>query len=377
MAKNANGLGSIYFDKTSKIWRGSISLGRDEYGKLKRKTFTGKTQKVVKEKMDTFLKEFTPEVYLRAKKVLFRDYATFWYSKYKNNVSDASAISRGYALDTLLKKFPDLDSVYMSDLTVDFFSSRIPTFLKNIGDNDFTEHYRVPLKMICKSAIIDGYMDKNPIDLIKATYVSKKSMRKPFTNEEQEKFLNELNKVYEDPDRSKRFYYPFYLFLFWTGLRVGERSIVTWDDVDFVRGTIEINKTITKDINGGTKIKDTTKTKVHRTLILHPNALKVLKFQKEHKEFSSDYYIFTKKEAPFEHMTPDASKRRLQVLCEELDIPKFTFHFLRHNFISMLMNSGAPVTAVRELAGHKNANTTLKVYFHSNEDTIKETLKLI
>lgn len=51
----ANGEGSVFKNtRNGKLigWRGAITIGRDENGKLKRKEFTGKTQESVIKKMN-------------------------------------------------------------------------------------------------------------------------------------------------------------------------------------------------------------------------------------------------------------------------------------------------------------------------------------
>ena len=48
--KKANGDGSIY--KYRDGWRAQLTIGRDENGNIKRKSFTGKTKLEVKKKME-------------------------------------------------------------------------------------------------------------------------------------------------------------------------------------------------------------------------------------------------------------------------------------------------------------------------------------
>ena len=47
-------------------------------------------------------------------------------------------------------------------------------------------------------------------------------------------------------DRLKPYYYiPFYI-AWYTGARIGEITALTWNDIDFEKGTVTINKQMTK-----------------------------------------------------------------------------------------------------------------------------------
>ncbi len=58
--KRANGEGTIVKNMRNGVhigWRASITVGRDDKGKLIRKQFTGKTQNDVKKKLEEYKKE--------------------------------------------------------------------------------------------------------------------------------------------------------------------------------------------------------------------------------------------------------------------------------------------------------------------------------
>ncbi|ENY8427228.1 phage integrase [Clostridioides difficile] len=75
--KRANGEGSIVKNIRNGVqigWRASISIGRDEKGKLIRKQFTGKTQKEVKEKLDIYRTKMLLGSIVSADKITFEDW---------------------------------------------------------------------------------------------------------------------------------------------------------------------------------------------------------------------------------------------------------------------------------------------------------------
>lgn len=375
MAKNANGLGSIYYDKSTKNWKGSITLGRDEKGKLKRKTFSGKTQKIVKEKMDKFNSEFTPEQYMKVEKVLLSDFIRFWYKSYKNVVVVSTCREKASTLRSLYQEFPELDNMYLKDLTVEYIETNMFEYLQRY------DHARSALVVIFNYAVKKDYLSKNPIHSImfkkEEDVVEKKRV---FTESEKERFLKEAESIYHMETLSAAegyFYYPLFLFLFWTGLRMGERCALKWEDFNREDNTLSVNKTLTLDMNNREIIKPSTKTNRTRIIPLHKEALRVLDFLKSNPEFTGDEFIFVKKSDRTKFCPEGSPRKAIKRLCRNADLENFSFHFLRHNFASMLINNGAPVTAVRSLLGHRDTHTTLKVYSHASKDTVNDALTRI
>lgn len=380
MAKNANGLGSIYFDKNAKVWRGSITLGRDDRGKLKRKTFTGKTQKVVKEKMDKFNLEHNTDKYIEASKICFADFTEYWFNVYKRTVAESSARSRKQRLNSLFKYFPELNDVYVTDVTPQFLEEGIRKLIKRARIKSFTEYYRVPLNMILNFAVKKEYFRVNPLQKVDlAQFNSHKRTIKDklaFSEQENQAILGELNRIYDEKLITVDiYYYPFYLLMFWTGMRNGEVCALKWEDIDFNNRIIHICRTLSKDIDGHYMIKDSTKTYNERYVYMHDEAYRILKFVKDNsKIFSNDEFVFVQYKDKSVYVTYDSIKSFIKRACENAGIGEISTHFLRHNFVSMLINKSVPVNIVRDLVGHKDVSMTLNVYTHSNPEIYKNAL---
>lgn len=58
-------------------------------------------------------------------------------------------------------------------------------------------------------------------------------------------------------------------------------------------------------------------------------------------------------------------------LRKKADLPKLRIHDLRHNFVSVLVNSGRTLLEVRQFLGHLNLKST-KRYSHLNSKTLGE-----
>lgn len=375
MAKNANGLGSIYYDKGAKTWRGSITLGRDISGKLKRKTFTGKTQKIVKDKMDKFNAEFNTENYIIYSKMTLCDLIKIWYRRYVLTVGESTIRSRKGALIKLFNENEELKTLSVTDFTKDYIDKNLNSYL-----NKHTSAIDT-LNLVLKFAIKNEYIKNDPLEVIKMTKNKKtvKKKRYMLNKAEQKRFLDETSKFLKVTNLYSKgyYYYPMLYFMYWTGLRIGERCALTWDSINFDNNTVTIDKTVTMDSNSSYYIKNSTKTNLDRTIPLHEEALRVLKFLREHLLYTGSEFVFPKKSNSYEFSTPNSARKALKRICENAGITPFSYHFLRHNFISMLLNSGASPVAVRELVGHESIKTTLDVYAHINNDILKDTIVII
>lgn len=63
---------------------------------------------------------------------------------------------------------------------------------------------------------------------------------------------------------------------------------------------------------------------------------------------------------------PRAYRDYFARLLKHLDIPKITFHGLRHTFATRCIESQCDYKTVSTLLGHSNITTTLNLYVHPN-----------
>lgn len=222
----------------------------------------------------------------------------------------------------------------------------------------------------------------------------------------------EIDMILERFKNNSAMYYAI-LTAYYKGLRVSEVFALTWEDIDFEKKTLTVNKNILKkNQNGGTKNrhisgKATTmwffgicKTKTsYRTIEIGDtllNALKEYKQEQEnHKKAYGDSYMkhykktvvneYNKKEeikivnayAEIDVALPEANlvfiknngvfegtdtcKYPFKVIHYELGIP-CRFHDFRDTHATRLVEAGADIKAVSKRLGHKNINITYDIY---------------
>jgi integrase len=153
------------------------------------------------------------------------------------------------------------------------------------------------------------------------------------------------------------------------GCRSGELHALAWDNVDFDRRRVRIDRSLswkrTKDTpyGGSEPVFGPPKSdSSYRTLDLAPELVHALKTWKLQAPPST--LVFPNQTGgPLHHAT--LHKRLRQVLDRCPDLPRVDVHGLRHSFASIAIGQlRLPPTQVAKLLGHKDASITLNTYAH-------------
>lgn len=161
-----------------------------------------------------------------------------------------------------------------------------------------------------------------------------------------------------------------------TGLRIGEICGLKWSDMDSVKGTITVNRTIERIyiLEGDHKhtelVINTPKTKNScREIPMSKELLAMVRPLK--KVVPPDYYVLTNEVKPTE---PRTYRNYYYRLMKHLDIPRLKYHGLRHSFATRCIESNCDYKTVSVLLGHANITTTLNLYVHPNMEQKKRCI---
>src|SRR5215813_14252458 len=164
-----------------------------------------------------------------------------------------------------------------------------------------------------------------------------------------------------------------------TGLRRGELLALRLSDIDLEGATLRVERSL-EETKAGLRFKEPKTKHGKRTLSLPPNVVRVLR---EHRRKlleirmalglgkpDGDTLLFAEPDgAP---TPPNRLTRRWQDACVSLDLPRVSFHALRHTHASLLIAAGLNVVKISQRLGHKNPTVTLKIYAHLFEKDDRE-----
>lgn len=167
------------------------------------------------------------------------------------------------------------------------------------------------------------------------------------------------------------------LISLYSGIRIGELCALKWEDIDFKKSLICINKTMQriyiKDKSDNTSkiIITSPKTKnANREIPINKNFLELLKKVKS----SKNNYVLTGTEKFIE---PRSYRKHFEKVLKKLKIKHFNFHSLRHTFATNCISLGVDYKTVSEILGHSNVNITLNLYVHPRLSQKKKCIDLV
>lgn len=240
-------------------------------------------------------------------------------------------------------------------------------------------------------------IESNPCQRVRPPKVEKNTDVKCFTLKQTEAFLKQLDKPYtvmhcgrdkKDGSKSNKHYDTktiplqykvlFYLAIF-GGFRRGELIALTWDDINFDKHTITINKASARTKSGIiTKAPKTVSS--NRTITLPDDIIALLRqYRKEWNLYrlslgsywSGDNNLFIQDDGrQMDISTPNKVFQRVIKLYNaenEDKLPMITLHGLRHTSATLLISQNVDVKTVSHRLGHSETSTTMDIYAHALE----------
>lgn len=216
-----------------------------------------------------------------------------------------------------------------------------------------------------KQAVDLGYIKINPSDICKLPRVPKAEI-KPLNEKQIHDFLQAI--------AGQPFERLFIVTLF-TGMRQGEVLGLTWDCVDFNRGSLLIKQQLIREKKtGGKYLLASLKNDKARQITPAPSVMRVLLKQQQMQkiwqaaagaQWQDSGLVFTNEYGG--HLTHITIYRHFKKTVSQIGCPQTRFHDLRHSYAVAALRSGDDVKTVQETLGHYTAAFTLDVYGHVSE----------
>ena len=240
-------------------------------------------------------------------------------------------------------------------------------FLKSDFSESFYNKVITIFRRIIEFGIKKGFIkNADLVDDLERVSINKiVPERQVWTMEQINKFLNAFEK---NEDKEYDYWLYFYAYSN-SGMRPNEFRALQVKDIQ--GDYLVVNKTITSKLHGGDVLQTPkTNTSVRKVLMPH----EIIELLKEYTKGSKPTdFIFGK-----EHAFSESSLNRyLKVHAQVAGLEPIVLYGFRHSLATNLIKAGVPVKVVSQRLGHKNASTTMNVYWHLFKDDEQQVLNAL
>ena len=311
---------------------------------------------------------------LLRKKILYKDWIYGWLLDKKNYIKESTYAN--YSTNVFNHIIPRLGDYYLKDINHKIIQNFLLDLSKNgnkSNNNGLSEKTIKDIAIIVKGSIKKAIND-NLIDYIELSFNYPKTHNTEkiyiLTKSEQNKITNYSIENLNNKNLG-------ILISLYSGLRIGEVCALRWENINFKRGILTVNKTIQrvyikdKEKNISKVIITTPKTKnANRDIPINNCFLNMLKTFKG----KDNEYIISGSE---KYIEPRTYRKYFETVLKINKLKHINFHSLRHTFATNCIFAGVDYKTVSEILGHANVNITLNLYVHPRMSQKKKCIDLI
>lgn len=269
----------------------------------------------IKKRFDVVADDYFKDAYIRLKESTVNTY----YSQYKNNI-----------LPYFKNKF--IDEINVSDIE-NWKNKLIDRKIKTSTCNE----YYVVFKEIFTYANRKFELNYNPVSL---SGRFKRRNDEVIKTEEKlryityEEYCKLIEVIHDD------LYHCLFLTFYFAGMREGEMQALTWNDIDFNRKIVIVNKTLSTNTKEGRYKITNTKNCLNREISMSKILYEELKRYKEvvmkYDDFSSDWFVF----GNGDFLSTYQMNKYRKIYFKEAGLEKklITIHEFRHSHVSLCIN---------------------------------------
>lgn len=384
MAKSSDG--SLRKTKINgkQYWVKQVTIGYDDNGKQKRKSFYGATRKEAIEKYESWKSK---QSFASNDDLTLGQYFHTWLFEIRKMELKSSTFERYYGIyENYIISNKKLSSTKLTDITNMQIQIYFNSLLKEGKPVTTVKNVNRYIKTFFEDCVKEGLMVRNPCNNIKFPKNNDVEEDDQFiflTDEEQRELIKNLS---GDPMELV------ILLGLMCGMRLGEILALEYTDFDFNEGWININKSIKRvskiNENGEREyLMEITKPKTKAGIrkcplptFLVPKIKQQNKINLENK-LKSDIYcnsnlLFCNADGtPIDTKKPN---RRLKTLCKKLGLNEnIHFHSLRSIFISNCVNKDIDIKTLMSWVGHAEYSTTMNIYARIKKEKLQESSNLV
>ena len=348
--------GTLYYSEKLQLWIYQYYFNNNRKSLKQRKK---ETVKDFKARVTQIKNELNNNTYIEKDKKTFRDILEEHVnSKYNTNTVSSNTYRRDrQTIQQIEKTCKLIIDMPIQKITTSHILKVFPN-ITEYSNNTIVKIYRL-INKVFKIAISDRLIQFNPIESEKIMRPKSKKEDeeiKALTVEEQKKFVGILE--------SEEHKYKYILLLqLYTGMRIGEVLALSTKDIDYKKGTITINKTLSRNEEDKIILGNTTKTENSKRIIYISERVKnILNKIQENQVININGFLFYDN-VKDSFVTPSEVNSYLRRLNEKHNITsRLHTHVLRHTFATRNIEAGVSAKVLQQILGHKNINTTLDTY---------------
>ena len=355
--KNHYGEGSIFYSNVKQKWMAQINVGKDENGKVIRKSVTAETQEEVKAKLDELKLSIYTGKFVNANTITFSQLIKQIYDeKLAMNEIQPQTYYRTMETVKLCKEINDIpvqkiDSTAIKQLLlskVDYANSTIKKMY-------------IILNQCFKEALKRKIISDNPmLDVRKPKSTKKTKKIRALTLDEQKKLVEVIR------NENVRYAEQMLISMF-TGMRMGEINALSVNDLNINFNFINIDKTISKGEHGEAFVNDTAKTENgNRQIPINETVRPVIEKIISEYTLTDDNVLFHTSAGTL--IATSVVNTEFRRIVNRYNIQDKTvkgdlsLHSLRHTYATRCIESGMPPKVLQHLMGHSDIKVTLDTY---------------
>lgn len=354
--------------QTYTYWEARLTVGRDPgTGKQIQRSFTAKTQKEVREKLQAAAVTVNENTYIAPQKFTVGHWMDTWAADYLGNKKPATVSIYKNNIKNHIK--PALGAVKLQDLGGHMVQEFI-NGMEDLSPASVRLAYKV-LHMALEKAVELRYLTRNPADRCVLPKADQKEIH-PLTDEQTAALLASAK---GDPLE-----YLVIVALF-SGCRLSELLGLTWDAVDFEKGTLSITKQLALKGFRDESVFLSPKNGKPRTIAPASLVFSALRGQRrlqaEYRLRSGPVWenvhnlVFSNEiGGPLEQ---NRINQRFHKLTAAAGLSGIRFHDLRHTYAVNAIRAGDDIKTIQGNLGHASASFTLDRYGHFTEQMKRDS----
>jgi len=278
----------------------------------------------------------------------------------------------GYQMIAERHLIPALGHTLLKQLTPQAIQAYYGQACEKLSARTVHKHHRL-LKQSLKYGVRQGYLGRNPCDLVDTPSWKPRPMR-TLTPEELEGLLEVAS--------SNRFYPVIYTAVS-TGLRQAELLGLRWRDIDLDLQSISVCQVLYKH-RGICEFKEPKTSHSKRRVSMTAKLADYLSEYKGERESLSlhlgrllkpDDLVFSNGEG--KPIDPYVLSHNFARIVKQVGLRNMRFHDLRHTFASLMLLMGAKPKVISEALGHSSVAFTMDTYSHIIEGMQSEAMALL